>query len=194
MIELSQIQNTSKLKELRGQINTMVDEINGNQMVIGQVLRPTAKIYSNTTTVGTVNNWYSNRLFAICMPGPYGVYVAQVFGRLLSYVSVSSNQITDITIDIPAVKLPNRTTEEKLFVNASSQGFIPDDDFYNVYNTGLQFGLYTTDSDGSIALVTDTALDNSSTTIVLNNQELMVNRADNSLHLYLSHIDYGPQS
>lgn len=194
MIELSQIQNTSKLKELRGQINTMVDEINGNQMVVGQVLRPKANILRNTTTVGTVDMWYTNRLFAICMPGPDGVYVAQVFGVLLSYAQVSSNDITGIKIDIPAVKLPNRTTEEKLFVNSLSQGFIPDDDFYDVYNTGLQFGLYTMGSNDSIALVTDTALDNKPTTIVLNSQRLQVDSADHSLHLYLSHTDYSPQS
>lgn len=194
MIELSQIQNTSKLKELRGQINTMVDEINSNQMIVGQVLRPKATIYRNTTTVGTVDMWYTNRLFAICMPGPDGVYVAQLFGRLLSYAQVSSNDITDINIDIPAVKLPNRTTEEKLFVNSLSQGFIPDDDSYNVFNTGLQFALYTTDSNGSIALVTDTALDNKPTTIVLNRQEMVVNMQDHSLHLHLSHIDYSPES
>lgn len=194
MIELSQIPNTSKLKELRGQINTMANEINGNQMVIGQVLRPKATIYSNTTTVDTVEMWYTNRLFAICMPGPDGVYVAQVFGKLLSYSRVSSNDITDITIDIPAVKLPNRTTEETLFVNPSSQGFSPDDDFYDVWNTGLQFGLYIIGSNSSIALVTDTALDNKPTTIVLNSQRLHVNSADNSLHLYLSHTDYAPQS
>lgn len=194
MIELSQIQNTSKLKELRGQINTMVDEINGNQMVVGQVLRPKATIYRNTTAVDTVDMWYTNRLFAICMPGPDGVYVAQVFGRLLSYARVSSNDITDIKIDIPAVKLPNRTSEETLFLNPSSQGFIQDDDFYDVWNTGLQFGLYIIGSNSSIAIVTDTALDNKSTTIVLNSQRLTVDTANNSLHLYLSHNDYSPQS
>lgn len=192
MINISQIPNTSKLKELRGQINTMANEINGNQMVIGQVLRPTAKIYRNTITVGTVDMWYINRLFALCMPGPEGVYVAQVFGSLISapHVPVSSNAISDVTIDIPAIKLPNRTTEERVFVNSFSQGFIPDDDSYDTYNTGLQFGIYTTDSDGSIALVTDTALDNKPTTIVLNNQQLLVDTFNKSLRIYLSHVDY----
>lgn len=198
MINLSQIPNTSKLKELRGQINTMVDEINGNQMVIGQVLNPKAKLSYRGASIGTPNitHWYTNQLFAVCMLGPNGVYVAQVFGCLLSSpsgITVDNKDIYSVDIDIPAVKLPNRTAEVSSFVTAASQGFTADDT-HTIVNTGLQFGAIAQDSTGSTVVVTDTALNSSPSAIVLNRQELTVFPSDMSLKLSLRHIDYGPQS
>lgn len=188
MIELSQIQNTSKLKELRGQINTMVDEINGNQMVIGQVLNPTALIYSNGSIVGSVTDvWTINQLFAVCMPTSNGVYVAQMFGCLLtSGVSVTNNSVDAVTIRIPAVKLPNRTAEVSSFVKPSSLGFSAFN-LQMISNTGLQFGAFVTGPSGSTAVVTDTSL-SSKTSILFNQQHLIYSDTGTNLRLELSRI------
>lgn len=69
MIELSQIPSSSKLKELRGQINTMANEINADQMIIGQVLNPTAVLYSNGNIVGSVtDSWLIKQLLQyVCL-------------------------------------------------------------------------------------------------------------------------------
>lgn len=189
MIELSQIPSSSKLKELRGQINTMANEINADQMIIGQVLNPRAVIYSNGSIVGSVTDfWVINQLFAVCMPTSNGVYVAQMFGCLLTYgVSVTNNSVDAVTIGIPAVKLPNRTAEVSSFVKPSSLGFSAAN-LQTISNTGLQFGAAVTGPSGSTAVVTDTSLSSSKTSILLNQQHLTYGNTGTNLRLELSRI------
>lgn len=189
MIELSQIQNTSKLKELRGQINTMVNEINENQMVVGQVLHPTAHFYSNGSIVGTVtDSWIMNQLFAVCMPTSNGVYVAQMFGCLLAYGdSVTNNAVNGVKISIPAVKLPNRTAEVSSFVKPSSLGFSPFN-LQQISNTGLRFGATVTGPSGSTTVITDKSLSRNSTAILLNQQYLVYGVTGTNLQLQLGSI------
>lgn len=188
MIELSQIPNTSKLKELRGQINTMANEINGNQMVIGQVLRPTASINfkdSNTPPV-TVTEWFMDSVFAVCMPNEYGVYVANVFGGLATKITadINANDIDSVSIKIPAVKLPNRTEEVSMFVNSSDLGF----DLPSTVNTGLQVTIFAKGSTSSISVTTGPLPIHSSTNILLNRQG-MIGMYD-ELKLDLWHEDF----
>ena len=188
MIELSQIPNTSKLKELRGQINTMANEINGNQMVIGQVLRPTASINfkdSNTPPV-TVTEWFMDSVFAVCMPNEYGVYVANVFGGLATKITadINANDIDRVSIKIPAVKLPNRTEEVSMFVNSSDLGF----DMPSTVNTGLQVTIFAKGSTSSISVTTGPLPIHSSTNILLNRQD-MIGMYD-ELELDLWHEDF----
>lgn len=189
MIELPQIQNTSKLKELRGQINTMVNEINSDQMVVGQVLHPTAQLYSSSGIVGSVSDsWIMNQLFAVCMPTSNGVYVAQMFGCLLAYGdSVTNNAVNGVKISIPAVKLPNRTEEVSSFVKPSSLGFSPFN-LQQISNTGLQFGATVTGPSGSTAVVTDKSLSRSSNVILLNQQWLVYGGTGTNLQLQLDSI------
>lgn len=195
MIEISQIPATSKLKELRGQINAMVNNINYGQMFIGQVLNPKAHIFHNGEEVGSVASWFQNQLFAICLPAANGVYVAQVFGCLLSVpnVFVGTNDITSVVIDIPAVRTPDKRDVVNSFVISQSVGFETSDPNVTI-NTGLQLGLHTEDSDGTIAVITDTALNSSSTAILLNYQNLVVDSGNDTLTVELSRVNYGPQS
>lgn len=193
MIELSQIPNTSKLKELRGQINTMVDEINGNQMVIGQVLSPAARIYNaDGTGIDTITGtqWLRNQLFAVCMPGSNGVYVAQLFGTLVSYTA-ATEPVARVTIIITKVKLPNREAEVNTFVTPESLG-LTGEYTGTIGNTGLQFGVFGTGAAKNISAVTDTTLDNSSTATLLNIQRIRASH-ESSLYLDLEHRDFNTQ-
>ena len=190
MIELSQIQNTSKLKELRGQINTMANEINSNQMVIGQVLNPTAIIRNGGNDVIdtiTPSQWLRNQLFAVCMPESNGVYVAQLFGTLLSYTA-ATEPIAQVGISIPAVKLPSREAEVSTFFTPEQLGFTGEYPGLTS-NTGLQFGVFGTGTTSDISAVTDTVLDSGSTATLLNNQQMRP-RSTGDLLLVLSHQNY----
>lgn len=179
MIELSQIQNTSKLKELRGQINTMADEINGNQMVVGQVLNPRVIIsYLHGNNLEVDVSVELNQLFALCMPKSNSVYIAQVFGTIFGRATTDNqrNDFANVSIIIPAVKLPNRTAEVSSFVTPGSLGFTEaDSDAHIVWNTGVQVNLQVSNSTGSTtSIATYPTLNNSSTDIILNSQNLMV--------------------
>lgn len=192
MIELSQIQNTSKLKDLRGQINTMANEINGNQMVIGQVLRPTATIYSDGFDVAsiTADKWVVNQLFAVCMPESNGVYIARVFGYMFATVPSTGKAIESVDIDIPSVKLPNRENEVSTFISPLHLGFTTDSSngLHAIRNTGLQFCVIVRESTESNIAVTDKELTSRTDAILLNCQELVVN-STNHLKLALSQIN-----
>ena len=184
MIELSQIQNTSKLKELRGQINTMADEINGNQMVVGQVLNPRVIISYRTGNNREVDvSLKLNQLFALCMPKSNSVYIAQVFGTIYGRATTDNNpdEVYIVKIIIPAVKLPNRTAEVSSFVTPGSLGFTGADingysDGYTVWNTGVQVKLTVSNSTGSTtSIITNTRSSSSSTDdIILDGQTLTV--------------------
>lgn len=179
MIELSQIQNTSKLKELRGQINTMVDEINGNQMVVGQVLNPRVTIsYLHGNNLEVDVSLELNQLFALCMPKSNSVYIAQMFGTIYGRATTDNKRddFAAVSIIIPAVKLPNRTAEVSSFVTPGSLGFTEaDSDTHTVWNTGVQVDLRVSNSTGSTtSIITNPTLNNSSTDIILNSQNLMV--------------------
>lgn len=178
MINLSQIPNTSKLKELRGQINTMANEINGNQMVIGQVVNPTAKIVFYHNSTKTVNvSVEVEQLFALCMLKSNSVYVAQVFGsiygRATADVTTDDANFAIVYINIPSVKLPNRTAEVSSFVTPGSLGFTEFDiDSHSIINTGVQVSLEVSISAGSILIVTNPTLNTSSTDKLLKDQQL----------------------
>lgn len=175
MIELSKIPNTSKLKELRGQINTMVDDINGNQMVVGQVLNPTVKMHYTDEGATTVNvSLKVNQLFALCMLKSNSVYLAQVFGLIVGTATTDSTDFNSVAITIPAVKLPNRTDEVSSFVTPDSLGFTEfDSNVHGICNTGVQVGLDVSNSTGSHTLITtNPTLDNSSTEITITVQAL----------------------
>lgn len=180
MIELSQIPNTSKLKELRGQINTMADEINGNQMVVGQVVNPTAIIDFYRGSIKTVDvSMEINQLFALCMLKSNSVYVAQVFGsiygRATADVTTDDADFAKVSINIPSVKLPNRTAKVSSFVTPGSLGFTElDIEDHSILNTGAHVTLEVSISAGSILIVTNPTLNTSPTDKVLTAQQLMV--------------------
>ena len=206
MIKLNNIKSTDTLGQLRGQINTMVDEINtmvdkintmadeinSNQMVVGQVLNPRVIIsYYHGDNLEVDASLEVNQLFALCMLKSNSVYIAQVFGTILGNVTTDNNS-TDfaaVAIVIPSVKLPNRTAEVSSFLTPSSLGFTEvDSDAHDVWNAGVQFGLTVLNSNGSTSVITtNPTLDNSSTDIILNSQNLMVTE-DAGAVLALGHV------
>lgn len=192
MIELSQIPVSSKLKDLRGQINTMANEINTDQMVIGQVLNPSAEIYDiNHRLIGaiTASQWApSTGVFAVCMPESNGVYVAQVFGYLIATPTLTKDgPIGLVVVHIPAVKLPNREAAVSTFVTPEHLGFTSlDTDDHPVFNTGLVFAVVAKGPNGSTAAATDITLCNDSTAVTLNTQ-LLFNPDAEGFYVVLGH-------
>lgn len=164
-------------------------------MVIGQVLRPTATIYSGGLEVDsiTADRWVVNQLFAVCMPESNGVYIARVFGCLLATVISTSDAIESVDIDIPSVKLPNRENEVSTFISPFHLGFTTDgsNGLPAIRNTGLQFGVIVRDSTESSIAVTDKELTSRTDATLLNCQELFVSPT-NHLKLALSQINLWP--
>lgn len=188
MIKLSQIPATSQLKELRGKINTMANEINDNQLVIGQIADPMATIvfWDNTPSLD-VRQFDLNSLFAVCMPTPDGVYVAQVFGGLVAKFTgdINANAIKGVYINIPAVLLPSRGNEVPDLLTPDSQGFIVTHN--ETVNTGLQVTIFAKGSTNSTSITTDASLYvNNSTPVVLNRQMLRTSDTSSTV-VYLYH-------
>nr|DAK74286.1 MAG TPA: hypothetical protein [Caudoviricetes sp.] len=188
MIEISQIPATSQLKELRGKINTMANEINDNQLVIGQIANPIATIvFLDDTQPLEVRQFDLNSLFAVCMPAPNGVYVAQVFGGLVAKFTgdINANAIKGVYIYIPAVLLPSRGNEVPDFLTPDSQGFIVRQN--ETVNTGLQVTIFAKGSTNSTSITTDASLYvNNSTPVVLNRQLLQTSDTGSTV-VYLYH-------
>ena len=186
---------TNTTYNVANEITTLRDSV--SQMVVGQVLRPTATIYSGGFDVGTItaDRWVVNQLFAVCMPASNGVYVARVFGCLLATVISQTDAIERIDIEISSVKMPNREEEVSTFISPGKLGFTTTDSFYGfpvIQNTGLQFGVIVRDSTESSIAVTDSELTSRTDVTLLNCQELFVSPATHHLTLTLSQINVWP--
>lgn len=140
MIELSQIPASSKLKELRSQINTMANEINTDQMVLGRILNPSLEYYGiNSQPVGAVTaSDLKSELFALCMPESNGLFIAYIFGRLytLDTPTLTGKPIT-CEAEIPAIKIPNRDSAISTFVTMEHLGLSFADDTGVYYQCGI---------------------------------------------------------
>lgn len=140
MIELSQIPVSSKLKELRGQINTMVNEINTDQMVLGRILNPSLNYYDvSSQLVGAVTaSGVQSDLFALCMPESNGLFIAYIFGRLYTFDTpkLTGEPIT-CEADIPAIKIPNRDSAISTFVTMEHIGLSLAGDTGVYYQCGI---------------------------------------------------------
>lgn len=140
MIELSQIPSTSKLKELRGQINTMANEINTDQMVLGRILNPSLEYYDiNSQLVGAVTaSDLKSELFALCMPESNGLFIAYIFGRLYTFDTpeLTGKPLT-CEADIPAIKIPNRDSAISTFVTMEHLGLSLAGDTGVYYQCGI---------------------------------------------------------
>lgn len=140
MIELSQIPVSSKLKDLRGQINTMANEINTNQMVLGRILNPSLDYYDvYSQLVGSVTaSDIQSELFALCMPEPNGLFIVYIFGRLYTLGTPElTGKPATCEAEIPAIKIPNRDSAISTFVTMEHLGLslAGDKDVY--YQCGL---------------------------------------------------------
>lgn len=159
MIELSQIPVSSKLKELRGQINTMVNEINTDQMVLGRILNPSIEYYdAGSQLVGAVTaSGVQSELFALCMPESNGLFIAYIFGRLYTFDTpeLTGRPIT-CEVDIPAIKIPNRDSAISTFVTMEHIGLSLAGDTGVYYQCGIETWGVTakyTSSDSNVTFV-----------------------------------------
>lgn len=111
MIELANIKTTDTLGQLRGQVNTMQNEIMHDQPMIGACLNPTVNLYSGTSLVGavTASNMSSCYLSALIFPENNGCFVAGIIGHCEWGSEIPECTFDKLTIDIPSIKAPNGT-------------------------------------------------------------------------------------
>lgn len=134
MIKLTNIKTTDTIKQLRGQINTMQNEIMDNQPFVGALVNPSINYYSTdgenaslfaTNAASTVKS----RLTALCFPESNGVFVAGVWGMIqLTAAPQSVGPLLDnptdtvLVIRVPAIKLATMPTHISTFVSCEQLG------------------------------------------------------------------------
>ena len=131
MIELTNIKPTDRVKQLRGQINTMQNEIMADQPFVGKLVNPSINYYSfdgdNYTLVA--NNTaieVESSLTALCFPESNGVFVAGVWGMIKAmaephYVG-SDRDYMLVAISVPAIKLATMSNNISTFVSCNHLG------------------------------------------------------------------------
>ena len=131
MIKLTNIKTTDTVKQLRGQINTMQNEIMANQPFVGYVMNPSIEFFNGVSLVNSVkaSAIATQRLLALCFPESNGVFVASLFGvirfRYTAYISFDS-----IVIDIPGIKLATRDAVIGTFVSPQHLGLSESDELF----------------------------------------------------------------
>lgn len=131
MIKLTNIKPTDKFKLLRGQINTMQNEVMANQPFVGALVNPSIKYYSfddgNYTLVATNSAIeVESNLTALCFPESNGVFVAGVWGMIKvmaepHYVGSDIGYML-VAISVPAIKLATMSTNISTFVSCNHLG------------------------------------------------------------------------
>lgn len=131
MIKLTNIKSTDKIKLLRGQINTMQNEIMANQPFLGKLVNPSINYYSfdgNNYTLVATNTAIEvqSSLTALCFPESNGVFVAGVWGMIQAmaephYVG-SDRDYMLVSISVPAIKLATMTDNISTFVSCEHLG------------------------------------------------------------------------
>lgn len=131
MIELTNIKTTDTVKQLRGQINTMQNEIMANQPFVGTLVNPSINYYSidgeNATLVATNSaSTVKSSLTALCFPESNGVFVAGVWGMIQAtaepqYVG-SDRTYRLVAIRVPAIRLATMPTNISTFVSCDHLG------------------------------------------------------------------------
>lgn len=131
MIKLTNIKPTDRVKQLRGQINTMQNEIMANQPFVGSLVNPAINYYSfdgdNYTLVATNTAIeVESSLTALCFPEGNGVFVAGVWGMIKAnaephYVG-SDRDYMLVAISVPAIKLATMSTNASTFVSCNNLG------------------------------------------------------------------------
>lgn len=131
MIELTNIKTTDTVKQLRGQINAMQNEIMANQPFVGALVNPSIKYYSydgNNYKLVATNTAIEveSSLTALCFPEVNGVFVAGVWGMIKTnaephYVGSDRNYML-VAINVPAIKLATMTDNISTFVSCNHLG------------------------------------------------------------------------
>lgn len=125
------MKTTVTIKQLRGQINTMQNEIMADQPFVGTLVNPSINYYSfdgdNYTLVATNTAIeVESSLTALCFPESNGVFVAGVWGRIKAmtepnYVG-SDTSYWLVAISVPAIKLATMPTNISTFVSCNHLG------------------------------------------------------------------------
>lgn len=116
MIELTNINATDTVGQLRGQINTMQNEIMADQPMIGRCRNPTVNLYDeDNILVGTITaeTMIDCHLSAIIFPENNGCFVADIIGHChwsgRGPDAMPNVAFTKLVIDVPSIKSPNGT-------------------------------------------------------------------------------------
>lgn len=140
MIELTNIKTTDTLRQLRGQINTMQNEIMADQPFVGKVVNPSINFYDNYNgLLGAVTaSSISNQLvYALCLPESNGVFIANVWGRVLFSPSTAMRDVYRISIDVPSIKMQTLDANVSTFVSPDHLGLAPEGVGTNTMNLGM---------------------------------------------------------
>lgn len=116
MIKLTNITVTDTVGQLRGQINTMQNEIMADQPMIGRCLNPTVNLYMNEQLAGaiTASDMQACWLSALIFPENNECFVAGIIGHC-KWLGEGTNVIppdvmfNKLVIDIPTIQAPNGT-------------------------------------------------------------------------------------
>ena len=141
MIELTNIKATDTIGQLRGQINTMQNEIMADQPFVGVPVNPSVKYYkastptvsdsgttwSNATLIGTNEaSTVESRLVCLCLPSSKGVFIANVWGvvELPSDPTMtgSTTSYDFVMVNIPAITMATANGEIATFVSCDQLG------------------------------------------------------------------------
>jgi hypothetical protein len=131
MIELTNIKTTDILGKLRGQINTMQNEIMADQPFVGALVNPSINYYmaegDNATLTGTnTASTVKSYLTALCFPESNGVFVAGVWGMIQATAEPqfvgTDHDYSHVVIDVPAIKLATLDTSLSTFVSCEHLG------------------------------------------------------------------------
>lgn len=131
MIELTNIKTTDTLRVLRGQINTMQNEIMADQPFVGTLVNPSINYYmingDNATLIGTnTASTVKSYLTALCFPESNGVFVAGVWGMIQATAEPqfvgTDHSYSQVVIDVPAIKLATLDTSLSTFVSCEHLG------------------------------------------------------------------------
>lgn len=144
MIELTNIKATDTIGQLRGQINTMQNEIMADQPFVGVPVNPSVKYYkastptvsdsgttwSNATLIGTNEaSTVESRLVCLCLPSSKGVFIANVWG-VVEFTSEptmtgSTTSYDFAVVNIPGITMATANGEIKQFFVSCDQLGIP---------------------------------------------------------------------
>lgn len=135
MIELTNIERTDPIRELRSQINAMQYEIMANQPFVGKLVNPSINYYSYDGDAATLvaKNTAINvesRLTALCFPESNGVFVAGVWGNIAVMIEPdyigNDRDYNLVAISVPAIKLATMPTNISTFVSCNHLGLRED--------------------------------------------------------------------
>lgn len=151
MIELTNIKSTDKIRQLRGQINTMQNEIMADQPFVGLCQDISIKAFNGNSVTSNIaaSSLDGNKLYALCLPKGDAVFVAKVFGRI-QFKFPGTTTFNRIQIDIPHVKLATRAAEISKFIAPGDIGLGKDFSPNTMY-TGA--GWYAEDNDTTAKLL-----------------------------------------